>query len=210
MKKLVFIVIISEVLGCSNGSSLKEKNANNAAVSAAVSYPARPVIKYKDNGDDIGDGDFALSIVAISETDTTIIYKALSTSESGNLGLVLDIPKKDGEKGFGRSILLKSTGLESDNFIRFMAKEYNQKLDSSSHFNKNISVAYVNLNTFAGTSGANNQYDTAVNEYKLFFEGRGKDDYAELYLNINNREKQIEFKEKDQEYRPQLIKFFQQ
>ncbi|HVU99310.1 MAG TPA: hypothetical protein VHE34_29010 [Puia sp.] len=209
MKKLVLIVVIPQVLGCSSGSPLKEKNADNGAT--VVSYPARPVIKYKDNGDDTGDGDFALSIVAISETDTIITYKALSTSENGNLGLALDIPKKDGERGFGQSILLKSIGSESDNFIRFMTKVYNQKLDSSIHFfNKTLSVAYVNLNTFAGALGANNQYDTAVNEYKLFFEGPNKDDYAELYLNINKREKIIEFKEKDQEYRPQLIKFFRE
>jgi hypothetical protein len=210
MKKLVFIVVILPIIGCSSESSLKEKNATNAAVTAAETYPEKPVIKYKDNGDDTGDGDFALSIVAISETDTTITYKVLSSSESGNLGLALDIPKKDSERGFGRSIQLKSIGSESDNFIRFMAKGYNQKLDSSSHFNKNISAAYVNMNAFAETLGADNQQDTAVKEYKLFFEGPNKDNYAELYLNINKREKQIEFKEKDQDYRPQLIKFFRE
>ncbi|MDO6434809.1 hypothetical protein Q4E93_29625 [Flavitalea sp. BT771] len=210
MKRLVFVVVVLQTLGCSNGSSLKEKNANNGALTTEETYPEKPVIKYKDNGDDTGDGDFALSIVEIAETDTTIIYKALSTSENGKLGLVLDIPKKDGEKGFGRSILIKSTGWESDNFIRFMAEEYNQKMDSSSHFIKTISVAYVNMHTFGKTLGAVYHYDSTIDEYKLFFEGPSKDDYAELYLNINKREKIIEFKEKDPEYRPQLIKFFRE
>ena len=59
---------------------------------------------------------------------------------------------------------------------------------------------------FASSLGANNNNDTTLIEYKLFFEAPNGDN-AELYLNISKSEKQIEFKEKDQEYRPLFIKF---
>lgn len=205
MKRPTLAFLILQILGCSNGTSSKGSASNNLAVRTTENYPEKPVLQYKDNGDDTGDGDFALSIVAISETDTSMIYKALSTWGNRNLGLLLDVPKKDGDKGFGQSLFLKSIGSESDNFLRFMADEYNQKIDSASHF-KDISLSYVNLNTFAKSLGSD-ENDTSLIEYKLFFQGPNKDDYAELYLNINHREKIIEFKEKDQEYRPQLIKF---
>jgi hypothetical protein len=88
-----------------------------------------------------------------------------------------------------------------------MAEEYKLKFDSSRHFRDN-SLSYVNMNTFANTLGSS-KIDTAFSEYKLFFQGLDSTDYAELYLNINNRDMQIQFKEKDQGYRPQLIKFLQ-
>ena len=205
MKKLILAFLFLQILGCSNETSSKESATNNLTARPVENYPEKPIIKYNDNGDDTGDGDFAISIVAVTETDTSIIYKALSTWGIKNLGLLLAIPKKESDQGFGQSLLLKSIGPESDNFLRFMGEEYKQKPDPKSHF-KDVSLSYVNMNTFAATLGAVKN-DTTLSEYKLFFEGPGKDDYAELYLNINHRDKIIEFKENDQGYRPQLIKF---
>ena len=42
---------------------------------------------------------------------------------------------------------------------------------------------------------------------KLFFETEDPEDYAELYVNINDKEHWLEIREKDEEYRKQVIKF---
>jgi hypothetical protein len=208
MKKLLLAVIIMQLLGCSNESSSERKSANSSNVTPMKTYPVKPVTRFEDNGDDTGWWDFGISIVSVSEGDSSTTYKLLSTWENGkNLGLLVEVPKKDGDMGYGKSLKLKSIGPESDNLIHFMAKLYSQKQDSSSRFAKEISVDYVNMNSFAKTLGSKNKNDTSVHEYKLFFQGTNKDDYAELYLNINDSAKRIDIKEKDQEYRPLIIKF---
>lgn len=75
-------------------------------------------------------------------------------------------------------------------------------------FTNSISVTYVNLDEFAKSLGAQDggDYETQ-NQYKLFYEGSGEDEYAELYLNISPTEHWIELREKDEEYRPTIIKF---
>ncbi len=206
MKKSILAVLVLHLLACSNGNLSKAQNGNRSDERSTVTYPEKPVIKFDDNEDDSGPADFGLSIVAVSDNDSTITYKALSTWEKEDVGLALDIPKKEDEKGFGPSLHLRSIGPASDNLIRFMAKQYDQKLDSPANFTKDISVGYLNMNSFAKTLGARNAEDTTIFEYKLFFQGPNKDDYAELYLNINNRKKQIEIREKDAEYRPTLIR----
>ena len=42
---------------------------------------------------------------------------------------------------------------------------------------------------------------------KLFFENNDPDGYAELYVNINEKEQWIELREKDEGYRRQVTKF---
>ena len=210
MKKLLIAFAIAQVLGCSNESSSEREKAIDSTVNTMKTYPIKPVTKFVDNGDDTGWGDFGLSIVSVSESDSTTTYKLLSTWENGrNVGLQIEVPKKDGEKGFGHSLKFKSIGSASDNLISFMAKEYEQKLDSPSNFVPEISLDYVNMDTFGKTLGAKPENDATLHQYKLFFQGPNQNDYAELYLNINDSAKRIDIKEKDQEYRPLLIKFLQ-
>jgi len=42
---------------------------------------------------------------------------------------------------------------------------------------------------------------------KLFFETEDPEDYAEFYVNINEKEQWLEIREKDQSHRRQIIKF---
>jgi hypothetical protein len=130
MKKLILAVLSLQMLASSNTPSTKEEKVRNLSAKDTETYPVKPVTKFEDNGDDTGWADFGLSIVSVSENDSTFTHKVLSTSENGNLGLVVDIPKKDGEKGFGQSFRLKSIWSECDNLLHFMAKLYNQKPDS--------------------------------------------------------------------------------
>lgn len=74
-----------------------------------------------------------------------------------------------------------------------------------------VSVTYVDLGEFAKSLGAKDggEYKTE-NQYKLFHEGNDEGEYAEIFLNINETEHWIELKEKDEEYRPVIIKLLKQ
>ncbi|MBK8564013.1 MAG: hypothetical protein IPN76_11895 [Saprospiraceae bacterium] len=130
--------------------------------------------------------DIKLSIVQKSENDTAKIYKAVSSYNGQELGLLVSIPKrKEGDKGFGQGISLRSIGTQSDYLLRTLYQLYKQPADTTATFAKDINVTYVNLKEFAkAVAGQEGQY-TAANEYKLFFEGKSDEDYAELYLNVN-------------------------
>ena len=165
---------------------------------------------YVDNGEEEGWGaDLKLSIASIGETDTTKLYTAISTYEGKNLGLLVSIPKKkEGNQGFSSGIILKTIGIESDFLLQTIAKLYKQRVDTTFRFTNAVSMTYVDLDEFAKSLGAKDggEYKTE-NQYKLFYEGNKEGDYAEIYLNINATEHWIELKEKDEEYRPVIIKF---
>jgi hypothetical protein len=174
-------------------------------------YPIKELIV--DNGEDEGWGaDIRLSIVSFAETDSSKLYTAISTYQGKKLGFLVSIPKKkEGDKGFASGISLKSIGTESDNLLQTLANLYNLKADSTMKFTNSISVTYVNLDEFAKSLGAQDGGDYKTqNQYKIFYEGSGEDEYAELYLNISPTEHWIELREKDEEYRPIIIKFLKQ
>jgi hypothetical protein len=174
-------------------------------------FPIKELIV--DNGEEDGWGaDIRLSIVSIAETDTSKLFTAISTYQDKKLGLLVSVPKKkEGEKGFASGISLKSIGTESDNLLQTLTMLYKQKADSTLKFINSVSVTYVNLDEFSKSLGLQDggEYKTQ-NQYKLFFEGSNEEEYAELYLNISPTEHWIELLEKDEEYRPIIIKFLKQ
>ena len=195
------------LFSCTN-SDKNQNLSSDQPKETDLTYPTKELII--DNGEEEGCGaDIRLSIASVAETDTSNLYTAISTYKDKKLGLPVSIPKqKEGDKGFARGIALKSIGVESDYFLQTLAKLYNQKADSSLKFTTSISVTYVNLDEFAKSLGATDGGDYKTqNQYKLFYEGSGADDYAELYLNISPTEHWIELKEKDEEYRPTIIRF---
>lgn len=174
-------------------------------------YPTKELIV--DNGEEEGWGaDIRLSIVSVAETDSSKLYTAISTYQDKKLGLLVVVPnKKEGDKGFASGISLKSIGAESDNLLQTLANLYKLRADSTLKFTNSISVTYVNLDEFAKSLGAQDGGDYKTqNQYKLFYEGSSEDEYAELYLNISPAEHWIELREKDEEYRPAIIKFLKQ
>ncbi len=208
MQKIAIIYFLTTILSC----SYKQTNTDNnkAAALSTTAQAVQPLII--DNGEEEGWGaDIRLSIVTKSENDTVTIYKAISSYNGEELGLLAFVPKrKDGSKGFGQGISFKSIGTQSDYLLRTLSQLYKQTVDTAATFTKDINVSYVNLKEYAkAVSGQEGQY-TAANEYKLFFEGDHDEDYAELYLNINPTNNWIELREKDKEYRPILIRFFRQ
>jgi hypothetical protein len=212
MTKLLIAISTLTILSCSNSDNSKiSAPSDTKQVENNETFPVKEL--FVDNGDEEGWGaDIRLSIISNSETDTSKIFTATSTYEGNKLGLLVSVPKKkEGEKGFSSGITLSSIGAESDNLLKVLSKLYKQKVDTTLKFTNSVSVTYVNLDEFAKSLGAQDggQYKTE-NQYKLFYEGEKEGDYAELYLNINPTEHWIELKEKDEEYRPIIIKFFRQ
>jgi len=75
-------------------------------------------------------------------------------------------------------------------------------------FINSAKLAFVDLNEFAKSKfGKDAIPQTDAKEMKLFFETQDPDDYAELYVNINDKEHWLELREKDEGFRKQVIKF---
>ncbi len=158
------------------------------------------------NSEDSGWGaDIQLSLVDVSENDAEKIYKAVSSSEKGDLGLLVVVTKKaTGGHGFGNAITLKSLGKPSDVLLQKLAALYKQSIPANAKFTKAVQANFVDLGEFAKSIGGTTKRDgQEVKEYKIFFET--KNDYGELYLNINTNEKWLEILEKDDSYRPIII-----
>lgn len=171
-------------------------------------FPVKELII--DNGEEEGWGaDIRLSVVSSTQTDSSNEYTALSTYQGKKIGLQISIKNlKEGANGSANGFTLKRTGEESDLLLQTLSKLYKQKPDTSLKFINTLSTTYVNLHEFAKTLGAKDGGGyMAPAEYKLFFEGEGDDDYAELYINVNPDEHWLEIREKDEEYRPAVIKF---
>jgi len=204
-----FSVVCLIEIGCSSLPSPRAQVVDTAGTISPKTYPVKPLVIHKDDGDSGGWGaDFGLSIVAVSQNDSSTTYKAISSWEGQNLGVSVTIPIKENKSGFGRSIEIKGIGSESDHLLRFMAKIYGQKLDSSYQFKKVVSVDFVNLGTFAQSVAGKSDTASASKQYKLFF--TLKDDVAELYLNIDDQQKRLEIEEKDPDYRAPVIKSLRQ
>ena len=211
MKGLYIAVLTITFLSCNNSNNSKAiTNSDTTRTEKKDTFSVKEL--FVDKGEEEGWGaDIKLSVVEKSENDTASIYKAVSSYNGQELGLLVFVPKrKEGDKGFGHGISLKSIGSQSNYLLQTLSQLYEQPFDKTAIFVKSIDVTYVNLKEFAkAVAGQEGQY-TAANEYKLFFEGKSEEDYAELYLNINPTDNWLEIREKDEEYRPIVLRFLKQ
>ena len=101
------------LLSCAGVVDSKDPVTKSAKLAASNTYP----IKELTFGDSLEEGwgaDIRLSIVQITSTDSSKLYKAISSYKGGNLGLSVEIPKVHGKKGFGAGMKLSGIGSESD------------------------------------------------------------------------------------------------
>jgi hypothetical protein len=207
MKKFSILPILILSLGCSTDQ------ANTAGkikkISTTVTYPIQVLLI--DNGEEEGWGaDIRLSLTEITSTDSFVTYKAISSHEGKNVGLEFILPNnKPGIENLPTQILtVKSCGEGSDNLLMLLSKLYKLRDDTTKHFIGSAKLAFVDLNEFARAKfGKDAVSHTDAKEMKLFFETEDPDDYAELYVNINDKEHWLELREKDEGYRKQVIKF---
>lgn len=191
---LLFFVLI--IISCKSGRA-----KNKGPVELRID-PAK-------NGD--GPADVNLSIDHKTKRYSSTVYDLKATYKNKPVGFQIEIPNKGSQnkKGFGNGITIKTLGKQSDDFRNALSDIYGLGT-SAKKFADRITVTYVDLHQFAknytNKSIENSPYST---ELKLFFQS-DKGDEAELYLNISNDEKIIEFAEKNEEYRKPLIEFLTQ
>ena len=207
MKKLSILSIMVLSLGCATNETNNYKKATKT--STTNKYPVQPL--FIDNGDEEGWGaDIRLSLTEIISTDSMVTYKAISSYEGKKVGLEFTLPiaKPATENSPTEILQIKTCGENSDNLLRLLSKLYRLKVDTNAHFISSVKLAFVDLNEFARSKfGKDAIPQTDSKEMKLFFETEDPEDYAELYVNINDKEHWLELREKDEGYRRQVIKF---
>ena len=193
MKKTILgLMLVSTLFSCSN--------SNNSTKKPSETFPKKDVIVL---GEDEGWGaDIKLSITEILKTDDNITYTVTSVYDKKDVGFKISIPA-----GNAKFLTIYSTGSNSNNFIQMLSKLYKENVDTATHFVSSKQVAFIDLHQFAkqlmGKETINN---TGQKDLKMFFESENPDDYAEFYLNINEAEHWIEFKEKEDSYRKLVLK----
>lgn len=206
MKKISIFLLPILSLGCSADQS---GNSKEADVATTINYPAQPLSILGDDDESRG-ADIRLSIIEITSIDSSRIYKAMSFYEGRNVGFEMILPyKKKGAESRPTQIMeIKTSGGGSDDLLMLLSKLYNLKVDTTRHFITSVKPAFVDLNEFARDKfGKEAIPESDEKDMKLFFETENPDDYAELYVNINDKAHWLEIREKDEGYRKQVIKF---
>lgn len=204
MRKSFILSILILSLSCSIDRTKEIKKASNKST-----YPIQPLLIDNDKEEGWG-ADIRLSLTEITSTDSLTFYKAISSYEGKNVGIEFILPNTSPgmENSPTQTLQLKTCGESSDNLLALLSKLYKLKGDTARHFITSANLAFVDLNEFAKAKfGKDAISHTDAKEMKLFFETEDPEDYAELYVNINEKEHWLEVREKDESYRRQIIKF---
>ncbi len=203
MLKIYIPIALLFISGCLNNSS-NDKVTASQKLEKKDTLPI-PELFINTNKEDGWGADVRLSISAIFKTDSSITYITNSNYGGEKVGFHITIPLK--RMAAEQVMLLGSSGKNSDNLVKLLSRLYKQEIDSSQHFAISKRVAFIDLDEFIkkeikGYSGDEN----GINSLKVFFESDNEDDNAEIFININVKEHWIEIKEKDEDYRKQVIK----
>ena len=144
-------------------------------------------------------GNFKLHIESKTVEDFFNFYILRSIDMGMPIGFELQVPKTIDK--FGNGVVFKSLGDTSDHFLQVLYSIYGLNSPDKIKFVNSISCNYVGLNDIAFKSDGQPRLKN-VNYIKVFFEGADESEYAELFLNIDETNKTIEFEEKDFDYRP--------
>ncbi len=158
-----------------------------------------------------GFSDLSLKIVEEYEKGNKYEYVVKGKFENNIVGLKIIIPNNipagiiNGEieaKSFLKNgITILSIGNESDNFLNALSKIYHSQAKSK-FSTKPIIATVFPLNQMKADLSQPEYY-----KFKVFFNDEGdENEYAEIFINLNLTNKFIEFNEKDNEYRTNIIK----
>jgi hypothetical protein len=141
-----------------------------------------------------------------TSTEEGMAYQVVSHYNSKNIGFEMVLHPEGSLK-----LSLKSSGPDSDNFLQALQGLYDQQPDTTLKFTEQITADCLPLGDYMERMiKNNNEKPGRIVEKKLFFQGRRKDEYAEFYLTINEKDHWIELKETDSLYRPAFIKLLTQ
>lgn len=200
MRNMIFIACIFLSACSSDGSDQRLPD-----IAIKDSLLARPMIVDTSKAEGYG-ADIRLSITSIEGDDTSSSYRVVSTYGGKKIGFLVVFRRSEkDDAGYGRGLILKSIGEPSDNFLQTLAVLYDRQVTPAAQFVDAVTADYVDLKIFAKKmTGKTGKPGNTSSEYKLFFTD-GKED-AEIFLNIDAGGNWIELKEKDEDYRPGIIR----
>jgi hypothetical protein len=207
MKKISTFLLPILCFGCSADQS---NGSQKIPAATTITYPTQPLSILGDEEESLG-ADVRLSLIEITSTDSICIYKAMSSYDGKNVGLEVILPHKKAEKESSPTQIMeiKTLGTSSDNLLVLLSKLYKLKVDTGEPFISSVKPTFVDLNEFARAKFGKEAIPSSdEKDMKLFFEAEDPEDYAELYININEKAHWLEIREKDEGYRKQVIKFF--
>ncbi len=157
-----------------------------------------------------GWNDIFLKIVKDQKTDSSHIYTVKGLYKKQTVGLEIEVKSNIGagivdgkpnvNSGTAReSVHIRSTGVESDAFVKALAEIYDRPTVKAFR-QQPLSVTAFSLNEKPVNLDKGGYY-----KLKLFLEEYDEDLYSEVFLNINTDKREIEFNEKDWEYRRPII-----
>ena len=161
-----------------------------------------------------GFNDISLKIIETNKQGETYTYLAKGKFENKIVGLKISIKNNlqagikkgeiDGTAFKKDGISFQSIGQESDNFLQAISKIYGIK-SNCKFSNKIIKSTIFPLNQSIANLNQPEYY-----KFKVFFndDEEENENYAEIFININLEQNFIEFNEKDNEYRANIIKTF--
>jgi hypothetical protein len=157
-----------------------------------------PEIYHPDPKDEHPWADVDLRIASMTcPTRHQCRVHAVGTHRGSAVGLEVVVGALEGER---KGVAFRSTGEESNRFIRALADLYNVRAP----------VSAMKVQTFADAAvlgGDLSAMQSQRIDIKVFFSADGPDaDYAELYTNIDPVNHMLEIHEKDPEYRANVIK----
>jgi uncharacterized membrane protein YhaH (DUF805 family) len=190
----------------------KESASSGPPQPSAPAVAAPPPLEEITARMDAAEGftDLFLSIVKVSKKGDSHFYEARGLYHGEEVGLRFAIRSSmpagvvDGQPsqdGFVReAVRMRSTGPESDRFVRALGELYGFPTDQP--FTRNV----VKTTAFSLNEAPVDMETPGHYKFKLFFEEGNEELYSELFLNFNTAENIIEFREKDTEYRKPLIR----
>ena len=146
--------------------------------------------------------DLRLPYTRVIKTDTSRAYLVMGTYEGERIGFGLWM------RPSGSSVIrFTSIGEPSDRFLRALQNIYKLEIDKISHFADAESADCLSMGDYVDSLKKNGQgaYVT-IEQNKLFFEPDDTAWEAECYLNINASQHWIELKEKEEDYRAQMVR----
>lgn len=193
-KQLAYLLSVALLLCCTH---VQKKSGDAPEVSEQLSE-----IKVNNNNESWG-GDISMNIKSIEKINPELSkYIIISSYKNAPAGFMMLIRKPRDKKQFiSDGIVFKPLGGDTSNlFLKALSEIYNIKSTINPVFKDSIVVTYYDL---AGSVDTNNPSNWVAAQMKLFFPS--DEDTPELFLNIDEKNRVIEFPEKDSSYRAGII-----
>ena len=144
-------------------------------------------------------------LVGSNSIEYDVWAKGLYEGKTVGFGLLLSATKKL-FKPLRIGIGINSLGEESDNLLKALAELYGETIPELSKMKEYVPAGFFVLSNVKNKKDC---FDNMKVDVKMFFGNTGDNDYyCEHFLNVDLPNKIIEFREKDEVYRENIIKCF--